>query len=145
MTKKEWWEPELADGAYIARLRQDYPEKCEDKSDEWLLEYYNEGRKYVVLWDHIGEAYAQFERLADAYFKLKSQVNAVADDQADAWLFHCWKPGHSSVFSTVDKNDGSWWPAEQWRGVTRTPLVTRGESELIYGDAPPTSSILSGD
>lgn len=41
--KKPWWYPQLDDG-----------------SDEG-------GRKYRVLWDHIGDAYGDYEPLADAY------------------------------------------------------------------------------
>lgn len=73
MAKKAWWEPQLADATYIAQLRADYPEKCEGMSDEWVLNHYAEGRKYAVTWDHLWDAYDQFEKLADAYFKLKAK------------------------------------------------------------------------
>ena len=79
MAKKPWWEPVLADAAYAARLRADYPETCEGKSDEWVLDHYADGRKYAVTWDHVGDAYEQFEELADAYFELKSQVGKSAE------------------------------------------------------------------
>ena len=74
MAKREWWEPVLADAAYVARLRKDYPEKTEGMSDQWCINYYADGRKYAVTWDHVGDAYDQFEELADAYFALKQQV-----------------------------------------------------------------------
>jgi len=73
MSEPEWWEPVLADAAYIARLRKDYPEKCDGMSDEWVLDYYAEGRKYPVTWDHVGDAYEQYEKLADAYLALKAK------------------------------------------------------------------------
>lgn len=64
-----WWFPELADDKYVANLRENYDYDA-DLNDEELKEKYCEGRKYAVLWDHVGEAYAQFEELADAYFEL---------------------------------------------------------------------------
>jgi ABC-type nitrate/sulfonate/bicarbonate transport system substrate-binding protein len=71
---KQWWEPELADAEWIARLRKDYPEKCAGMSDDWVADHFNEtGGKYVVTWDHTGDAYEQFEKLADAYLKLKAK------------------------------------------------------------------------
>lgn len=75
MAERQWWEPELADAAYVVRLRDDYPEKCEGMSDERVRDHFNDtGGKYVVTWDHLGDAYAQFEALADAYLALRAQV-----------------------------------------------------------------------
>lgn len=75
-------EPTPIDAAYIAILRKDYPEKCDGQSDEWVMAYYNPaGAKYVecTLWDHLGDAAYDYERLADAYFELKrSQSNPEA-------------------------------------------------------------------
>lgn len=62
--------PTPADAAYIARLRKDYPEKCAGQDDDWVMNYYNPaGYKYVesTLWDHLGEAAADFEQLADSH------------------------------------------------------------------------------
>lgn len=72
-------EPTLTptDAAYIARLRSDYPDRCEGKSDEQVKSIYNpEGFRYVecTLWDHIVDAAEDFERLADAYLELKAQL-----------------------------------------------------------------------
>ena len=75
MSEREWWEPVPVDAAYIAELRENYPDKCDGMSDEWVVDHFNEaGGKYAVTWDHLGDAYAQFEELADAYYKLKSQA-----------------------------------------------------------------------
>lgn len=57
--------------------------------------------------------------------------------ESEAWLFHCWTPGKHCTLATVDENDTSWWPADQWKGVTRVPLVTQGEPTLIHGELPP--------
>ena len=82
MTEKPWWLPQLADGEYFARLRADYPDKA-DWSDERLNDWFNASRKYAVTWDHEGDAYEQFEALADAYLALLSREvsEPVQDDQ----------------------------------------------------------------
>jgi hypothetical protein len=77
MSEKPWWYPTLADDRWLARLRDDYPEKG-DWSDEELINYFNEDdSKYIVLWDHVGDAYSQFEALADDYLKLQAKLDAV--------------------------------------------------------------------
>ena len=67
MNDKPWWWPELIDAAYFARLRADYPKKAE-WTDEELHNHFAEGRKYAITWDHIGDAYAEYEELVDAFF-----------------------------------------------------------------------------
>ena len=62
--------PKLCDKAYCDRLRKDYPEH-EDWDDEDLIEYYNHGRRYEALWDHVGDAYYDYEKLADSFLKLE--------------------------------------------------------------------------
>lgn len=70
MSKKApWWHPVLTDEDYCARLREDYPEDAH-MSDEDLVEEYNDGLKYDCLWDHIGDAYEQFEPMADAFLMM---------------------------------------------------------------------------
>ena len=62
MDKKPWWWPERTDAAWCDRIRHEYDEAmCDDD----IREKYANGRKYAVLWDHVGDAYDQFERLAD--------------------------------------------------------------------------------
>lgn len=76
--KREWWEPQPTDAAWLARLRSDYEDKA-GWSDEQLMDYFNEyGRKYAVTWDHVGDAYEQFEALADAYLKLRAASTSTA-------------------------------------------------------------------
>lgn len=70
--------PTPVDAAYIQRLRKDYPETCDGHDDEWVMDNYNPGgAKYVecTLWDHVGDAAYDFERLADAYLALRASVN----------------------------------------------------------------------
>lgn len=42
-----------------------------------------------------------------------------------AWLHVCKKPGQTIEFATVDPDDNSWWPADQWTSHTVTPLVSK--------------------
>lgn len=71
MSEPKWWEPVPVDAAYFAQLREDYPDKA-DWTDDELNDHFNEtGGRYAVTWDHVGDAYAQFEELADAYLELK--------------------------------------------------------------------------
>ena len=70
----------LCDKAYCERLRTDYPEN-EDMTDEELIEHYNHGRKYAVLWDNVGDAYYDYERLANAYVKLKAENEEIRRSQ----------------------------------------------------------------
>jgi hypothetical protein len=73
MTDKQYWEPVLADAVYAEHLRKDYPDD-ENMGDEELLHKYCKSRKYVTLWDHIGDAYSEHSALADAYLKQKDYV-----------------------------------------------------------------------
>lgn len=70
--EKQYWEPVLTDEAWCSRIREDYPEKAKWSNEE-LIAYFGKGRKYAVLWDHLGDAYSDFEPLADAYLALKEK------------------------------------------------------------------------
>lgn len=77
--KKEWWYPEKVDDKYIARLRADYPERAH-LSNEELLEYFEvNDNKYAVTWDHLGDAYPEYEELADAYFEVVAQLEELTN------------------------------------------------------------------
>jgi hypothetical protein len=88
---KELADPTPADAAYIARLRKAYTERCDGKSDGWVMEYFNpNGYRYVecALWDNLKDAVYDFEQLADAYMKLKRatvETPAAPDDELNAW------------------------------------------------------------
>jgi hypothetical protein len=76
MAEKPWWFPQLADAAYFARLRDDYPDKA-GLTDADLNAYFNPNDlKYVDTWDHLGDAREQFEALADAYLALLSREDS---------------------------------------------------------------------
>lgn len=66
---KEWWFPKLCNEEYFASLREDYPDNAHMTNEE-LHDYYNHGKKYSTTWDHVGDAYAEYEKLADAYLAL---------------------------------------------------------------------------
>jgi hypothetical protein len=70
MDEKEWWFPELADEAFCERIRSDYPDDAKDMTNDEIIDYYADGQKYSTNWDHCGEAYEEYEKLADAYLKL---------------------------------------------------------------------------
>ena len=80
MSEKPWWWPEITDAEWIARIRSDYPEDTEDLDDDTIREEYADGRKYAVTWDHIGDAYGDWERLADAFLALLSEREKGGDD-----------------------------------------------------------------
>ena len=72
--EREWWFPALTDDKWLERIRADYPEDY-DLSDEDLRDKYADGYKYQTLWDHVGDARDDHEKLADAYLA----VIAIAD------------------------------------------------------------------
>lgn len=45
-------------------------------------------------------------------------------DEPVAWLHQCQKPGTYMEFATVDPEDNSWWPADQWTKHEVLPLYT---------------------
>ena len=79
---KPWWWPTVIDEAHIAGLREEYPEKA-DLSDEDLLEYFDEGKEtgeFSITWDHVGDAYEEYEKLARAFLKLVNEAGKVPED-----------------------------------------------------------------
>ena len=76
--KKPWWFPVLTNAVYCERLRRDY-EDAATMTDEELIEDYADGRKYAVVWDHTGDAYEQFEHLADAYLAEHDETKLTAE------------------------------------------------------------------
>jgi len=71
-TEPHWW-PKSCDDAYVARLREDYPEITKDMSDYGVKDYYNpHGFDYQAqaLWDHTGDASYDYTSVADALLVL---------------------------------------------------------------------------
>lgn len=69
-----WWKPVLTDSAWCNEMRNDYPDAA-GLSDDEIRDKFADDRKYAVTWDHVGDAYEQFEKLADAY------LAKIADDE----------------------------------------------------------------
>lgn len=80
--KKPWWYPELVDASYLARLREDYPEHAAWGDDE-LRSHYDCESRYGVTWDHIGDAYEEYEPLADAYLKAEGELVELREAATD--------------------------------------------------------------
>ena len=53
-----------------------------------------------------------------------------------AWLYKCSKGGLYSEYASVDHDDTQWWPRDQWRQVTRTPLCECGPGEELLAARP---------
>ena len=70
MSEKPWWFPTLTNDEWIAQIRADYPDDTQEKSDDFIREYYADGWKYADTWDNLSEAREEYERLADAYLEL---------------------------------------------------------------------------
>ena len=88
--KKPWWWPELTDHAYCERLRADYDDKS-DWSDDELREHFDSGRKYAHLWDHVGDAYEEYEKVADALLAAEAREKALREALEDCYreLSYC--------------------------------------------------------
>ena len=68
--EKPWWFPEVTDAAWVERMRMEYPDETAAKGDDEVREYFADGAKYATTWDHVGDAYDEYEKLADAYLAL---------------------------------------------------------------------------
>ena len=77
MGDKPWWYPQKINADYFQQIRDDYYDKT-DWSDEEISGWLGLGdtQKYVTTWDHIGDAYSEYEPLADAFFELKTQLES---------------------------------------------------------------------
>lgn len=80
--EKPWWWPEVIDDDYLARLRADYPHKA-DLEDESLLDYFDDGKsngQFSTTWDHVGDAYDEYEKLARAFLALVKETGKTPSD-----------------------------------------------------------------
>lgn len=80
--KTQWWMPVLTDATYFQRLREDYPDNAHMSDDELRIHFDAHG-KYATTWDHTGDAYAEYEPLADSFFEL---VDAL-EDMLSGWRY----------------------------------------------------------
>ncbi len=77
--KSDWYYPELCDKAYFKRLRENYEESAH-RTDEELHDYYNDGAKYSTTWDHIGDAYNEYEPLADRFYEALDLIKELKEE-----------------------------------------------------------------
>lgn len=78
MNKQEWWYPSITNAAWCQETR-DERHKKEDQSadDEEIRDEYADGQKYWTGWDHCGDAYAQFEPLADSWLEQQARIEGL--------------------------------------------------------------------
>jgi hypothetical protein len=103
--KRPYWFPTLTDAAYCSRLREDYPYKAH-MTDEELIDYYADGNKYATTWDHIGDAYEEYEPLCDLFLELLEELKKLArhcrglDGWSYPWILE-------EVEATIAKAEGA--------------------------------------
>lgn len=71
--KTPYWYPRLTNTEWCDRIRKDYP-KAALWDDETIRDEYANGWKYADMWDHLGDARGDYEKLADAYLSLRLAV-----------------------------------------------------------------------
>ena len=68
------------------------------------------------------EAVCDFVRLCDLALAALAPA-AEPTREPDAWLYTCGKPGLRSTWASIDANDASHWPIDQWtNGYEKRPL-----------------------
>lgn len=80
MSDKPWWFPVLADHQWANRIRADYPENTVGMDDEAIQDQYADGWKYADVWDHLGDARAAYEKLADDYLQKINLLDRVRSE-----------------------------------------------------------------
>lgn len=77
-SEKPYWYPVRVDEDYFKRLREDYPDKAH-LGDEALNDYFNDGREFSILWDHVGDAYDDYVPLANAFLYMYDALRAAVE------------------------------------------------------------------
>lgn len=78
--EKPWWWPTEINDEWFATLRADYSDKA-DWSDGDLLDYFGEGwTEFTDTWDHLGDARAEYEKLARAFLDLVEETGKTPSD-----------------------------------------------------------------
>lgn len=75
MCEKPYWHPLQRQQEFINEMKIDYPEDAHLSDDEIMKKHEEFGRKYSVCWDHIGDAWNDYEPLADAFIELEEKYN----------------------------------------------------------------------
>jgi len=79
-TEKPWWWPQLVNAEWRTQIRKDYPEDVSGWGDDQIDDTYADGWPYVDLWDHLGDARADWEQLANAFLKLVEETGKKPSD-----------------------------------------------------------------
>ena len=75
-----WWWPVPVTPEWRLRIRADYPEDTAGMCDQTLDYTYTDGDRYADTWDHLGDARAEYQELADAFLKLVAECGKSPDD-----------------------------------------------------------------
>lgn len=73
MNEKQWWWPVETNDDWVNGIKADYPEDTDGMCENDIRDEYANNLKYQITWDHIGDAYEQFEKLADDWHRLKKK------------------------------------------------------------------------
>ena len=84
MNERKWWWPEKTDEVWAQRIRDDYG-ITEAIDDDLIREDYADGRKYAITWDHVGDAYSEYEKLADSHAVLVKALEEIAKNSSGLW------------------------------------------------------------
>lgn len=77
---KPYWWPQPVNQEWRDRIRKDYPEEAADMDDDTIDDTYGNGWKYADLWDHLGDARADYEKLADAFLQMVAETGKSPKD-----------------------------------------------------------------
>lgn len=78
--EKPWWWPQPVNDEWRVGIRSEYPEETARMSDHVLDEYYAHGLTYADMWDHLGDARSEYQKLADAFLWLVKEAGLSPSD-----------------------------------------------------------------
>ncbi len=88
VSKRPHWFPVRTDAKWLARIRAEYSEDTEGLSDDAIRDKYADGWKYADTWDHLGDARASYEPLADDYITLLERLEEIVKHLRDEVTHH---------------------------------------------------------
>lgn len=88
MSEQPWWYPKVTGSEWAQEMREENAIPA-DMDDKVIRDEYADGCKYVTLWDHTGDAYDDYEPLADAFLKATCRITAL-ETEVRTWqeIFH---------------------------------------------------------
>lgn len=100
------------------------------EAGELHTKLYNAKTTIAFLVQHVGKT--EWDELTAERDALRAELAECKAREPEAWFFECWTRGKHAQFASVDKDDHSWWPTDQWITVHRTPLCLNGEKECLH-------------